>query len=150
MTTCGFLACAVAASSSAAMAVRKRGQRMVHFLRFDWSILRSAGNGGMPFRLSVAAARRMVNRTRRDASSRNGAMNLRCLIAICALLIIAGHVPAQDYKPPEAILPDEATQRAIGERTRRLSNQIENMRRLGIRDPVFVDVEVYLKAAIWI
>src|SRR5205085_12170721 len=46
--------------------------------------------------------------------------------------------------------PEEAMQREICESTRRLSQTINRMRQLKIGDPFLVDVEVYLKAALWI
>src|SRR5438552_644955 len=101
-------------------------------------------------RLSIAAPARMVNRTRPAESQRTGPMNPRNFLAFCSLLAAVGPLTAQNYTPPEPILPDEVTQREIGERTRRLSQAVEVLRRQHVSDPFLVDVEVYLKAALWI
>jgi dienelactone hydrolase len=76
-------------------------------------------------------------------------MNSRRVIVILALFAPISETIAQDYKPPAVLLPEEETQRLIGERTRQLSLQVNRMQQLKIGDPFLVDVEVYLKAAIW-
>jgi dienelactone hydrolase len=77
-------------------------------------------------------------------------MNARLFVLVLSLIGGAEHAFGQDYKPPEAIVPDDETRTEIGARSRRLSVAVDTMRRQGLRDPILADVEVYLKAAEWI
>jgi dienelactone hydrolase len=54
---------------------------------------------------------------------------------------------ANPYAPPKPQPPDKETAATIRERTDRLAETIDRLQRQGLRDPVLVDIEVYLKAA---
>jgi hypothetical protein len=68
------------------------------------------------------------------------------------MLLFLGPVPAwgQQFAPPAAKTPDEATLKAIAARTEKLGKAIEALRRQNVRDPVLAEVEIYHKAAVWI
>lgn len=57
---------------------------------------------------------------------------------------------AQDFSPPKANKPDEATRKALVAKIDKLSKELTELARLGVRDPVLAEVEVYHKAATWI
>jgi len=66
------------------------------------------------------------------------------------LLSFAGQAMAQNYAPPPATAPDEATRKDIAGKTRKLGQIIDSLRRQGVHDPYLADVEIYHKAATWI
>jgi dienelactone hydrolase len=67
-----------------------------------------------------------------------------------ALLLVFGLVLAQNYAPPPSQLPDEATLKTIADKTRKLGQIIESLRRQGVHDPYLAEVEIFHKAATWI
>src|SRR5437588_751275 len=72
--------------------------------------------------------------------------------AVVSIPIIwaAGLAGAQNYAPPASSPPDEATLTAIAEKTNRLRQTIDSLRRQGVRDPYLADVEIFHKATTWI
>jgi predicted esterase len=76
-------------------------------------------------------------------------MKLHLPLALVLLSAAAGPVAAQ-YEPPNAVPPDAAKLKEIDARTDKLKAELTNMRTKGINDPVYSDVEIYLKAAQWI
>jgi hypothetical protein len=75
---------------------------------------------------------------------------LRVSIVVIPFLTVSVGLRAQDFAPPPPFPPGEATLKAIAERTDKLGNRIMVLRRQGLRDPQLADVEVYLKASLWI
>lgn len=69
-------------------------------------------------------------------------------VFICGLLISS--LLAQNFAPPAAKTPDEATLKAIAAKTEKLGKLVTALRRQNVRDPVLAEVEIYHKAAVWI
>src|SRR5262249_39935817 len=72
-----------------------------------------------------------------------------CFLALL-LAALAGPVAAQDFSPPDAKTPDEATLKAIAEKTLRLGQAIDVLRRQGLGDPHLAEVQIFHKAATWV
>jgi hypothetical protein len=72
------------------------------------------------------------------------------LPSLLLAVAIAGPLPAQDFAPPQAQAPDEAALKAIAEKTTRLGQAIDSLRRQGVGDPHLAEVQVFHKAAAWI
>lgn len=88
---------------------------------------------------------------------------MRSLIIVCASLSILGGpqtgfsqsaqtgTPAaaaqQNYDPPKAQKPDEATLKQIADKTATLRTAIKELKQRPIADHVLIEVEIYLKAA---
>jgi predicted esterase len=70
-------------------------------------------------------------------------------LAVLLLAATAGLAAAQ-YEPPNPIIPDDAKLKEIKARTDKLEGELAKMRAKKINDPVYSDVEIYLKAAQWI
>jgi pimeloyl-ACP methyl ester carboxylesterase len=64
------------------------------------------------------------------------------------LLLGAGLLPAQDFRPPPGKAPDEATRKAIAEKTARLGEEIQALRKKGLAEPLLADLEIYHRAAV--
>lgn len=75
---------------------------------------------------------------------------MRPLSLFLALAVAAGPLGAQDFAPPQAKAPDEETLKAINEKTNRLRQAIDSLRRQGVADPYLAEVQVFHKAAVWI
>jgi hypothetical protein len=60
--------------------------------------------------------------------------------------VSAGQQPKAD---PKKYPPDEATAKLIRDRATQLKQTLIHLQRLGLRDPVLADIEVYHKAADW-
>jgi dienelactone hydrolase len=71
-------------------------------------------------------------------------------VPVIILLLAAGSLLAQDYAPPPAKAPDKDTLQAIADKTRRLGQAVESLRRQGVPDQLLVEAQVYHKAATWI
>jgi hypothetical protein len=71
---------------------------------------------------------------------------------LAALLIgtVGFAARGQNYAPPPAKPPDEATLEAIADKTTKLGALLSSLRRQDVRDPYLSDVEIYQKAALWI
>ena len=67
-----------------------------------------------------------------------------------SIVLAAAVAMAQNYAPPPALAPGEATRKAIADKTAKLGQIIESLRRQGVRDPYLAEVEVFHKAATWI
>src|SRR6516164_7811211 len=78
-------------------------------------------------------------------------MKPSCLF-LAVLLVGSSVSPArgQNYAPPPAKPPDEATLKAIADKTTKLGALLSSLRRQDVRDPYLSDVEIYHKAALWI
>jgi len=82
---------------------------------------------------------------------------LRCFVALLlpafvlslSILSLLAQTPSP-YAPPEPIKPSEEVLKKIEERKDKLTRNIQQLRRLNVRDPNLADIEVYLKAANWI
>src|SRR5438477_10388644 len=70
--------------------------------------------------------------------------------AVPLIILAAGLAAAQNYAPPPPSPPDEATLKAITDRSNKLRQTVDSLRRQGVRDPYLADVEIFLKAATWI
>src|SRR5688572_26393509 len=71
--------------------------------------------------------------------------------ALAAVVVLgAGLLAAQNFQQPAAKAPDDATLKAIAERTDKLGQQILELRKQGVTDPVLADIEVFHKAAVWL
>src|SRR5439155_10779110 len=77
-------------------------------------------------------------------------MKMHLLLTSLLLLAITGLATAYQYEPPNAIIPSAPKLKEIDSRIAKLKNELANMRAKEIRDPVYADVEVFLKAAQWI
>jgi pimeloyl-ACP methyl ester carboxylesterase len=65
-----------------------------------------------------------------------------------AALAAAGLLPAQDFRPPPGKAPDEATRKAIAEKTARLGKEIQALRKQGVAEPLLADLEIFHRAAV--
>jgi dienelactone hydrolase len=63
---------------------------------------------------------------------------------------LLGLVSAQNYDPPPSQAPDDATLKAITDKTAKLGDFIDTLKRQSVQDPYLADAEIYLKAAQWI
>src|SRR5579864_2393232 len=70
--------------------------------------------------------------------------------AFLGAFLLAAPALAQNYEPPPSNPPDAKTKATIELRTRELGNAIVSLQRLGVRDPMLGDVEIYHKASKWI
>ncbi len=70
---------------------------------------------------------------------------LTCVLAFLA----AANAPlsAQDYSPPPANRPSAEALKEIAAKTARLEERLASLRKQGVNDNVFVDLEVYLRGA---
>ena len=75
---------------------------------------------------------------------------LRSAIIALSVIFAFSLASAQDYAPPSSLVPDGAALKAIAEKTRKLGQIIESLRRQGVRDPYLAEVEIFHKAATWI
>jgi predicted esterase len=76
--------------------------------------------------------------------------SFRSLLAVAVLLAAAGLLPAQNFAPPAALAPDEATLKAITDKTTELGNALAALRKQGVGDPFLAETEIYHKAAVWV
>ncbi len=74
----------------------------------------------------------------------------RLLLALAVVAAGFGLVPAQNYAPPPANLPDEAARKEIAARADLLARRLGDLRRQGVRDPYLADAEIFFKAAQWV
>lgn len=74
----------------------------------------------------------------------------RMQIVLIAAAFVVPSLHAQNFAPPPAKTPDEATLKEIAVRTEKLGKAIESLRKQGIEDPQLADVEIYHKATVWI
>lgn len=72
----------------------------------------------------------------------------RCAVATLLLHAAAAH--AQDFAPPAPNAPTDATKKTIAEKTARLGQYVDFLRKQAVRDPALANVEIYHKAAVWI
>jgi pimeloyl-ACP methyl ester carboxylesterase len=77
-------------------------------------------------------------------------MRTRFWLGIAFITLLVGPLSAQQYAPPAAKPPDEATLKAIAAKTEKLERAILTLRKLGVRDPALADIEIFHKAAVWI
>jgi dienelactone hydrolase len=70
--------------------------------------------------------------------------------ALATIVAAFSLAAAQSYAPPPVQMPDEATLKAIANKSRQLEEAIESLRRQGVRDPYLADAQIYHKAANWI
>jgi pimeloyl-ACP methyl ester carboxylesterase len=77
-------------------------------------------------------------------------MKARFPAAVLVALFLAATAQSQDYAPPPSIPPEAKTKALIEQRTLELGKAILALQRLGVRDPILADVEIYHKAAAWI
>ena len=74
-----------------------------------------------------------------------------CYAILWSGAIFASYSSAQgDFKAPPTQKIDAETLQTIEERARQLRQQIRELKKLGVGDPILADIEVYLKAADWI
>jgi predicted esterase len=71
-------------------------------------------------------------------------------VAVVLIILAAGLTAAQNYAPPLSSPLDQATLKAITDRSNKLRQVIDSLRRQGIREPYLADVEIFYKAATWI
>jgi hypothetical protein len=74
----------------------------------------------------------------------------RLVVALAAVAIAGGLVPAQNYAPPAVTEPDDATKKEIATRVEKLEQRLAQLQKRRVGDPILGDVEIYLKAARWI
>src|SRR5437870_2660292 len=67
-----------------------------------------------------------------------------CVVA----LLLTGTGSAQDFKPSASKKPDDATLKAIDEKTRFLGKVLASLRKQGVTDPWLADTEIYHEAAV--
>lgn len=66
---------------------------------------------------------------------------------VCLALLLGTLLPAQDFKAPPGKAPDAATLKTIREKTTKLAQTLQALRRQGLAGPLLTDVEVYERAA---
>src|SRR6266545_169297 len=71
-------------------------------------------------------------------------------LALIVGLSAATLLPAQDFRLPEGKKPDDATLKAITDKTNQLGKAIQTLRRQAIGDPLLADLEVFHRAAVMI
>jgi predicted esterase len=71
------------------------------------------------------------------------------LFLVFSSLVLAVYAQ-QDYRPPASVKPDDATLKNIEDRTEKLRDRIESLRRRGVSDSIRAEAEIFLKAATWI
>jgi predicted esterase len=74
----------------------------------------------------------------------------RLALALAALALAVGLLPAQNYAPPPVTEPDDATKKEITARVEKLEQRLAQLQKRRVGDPILADVEIYLKAARWI
>jgi predicted esterase len=74
----------------------------------------------------------------------------RPLLVLAIACAAGAPVRAQNFAPPLSRTPDDATLRAIEEKTHQLGDRVDAPRRGGVRDPQLAEVQIYHKAATWI
>ena len=67
-----------------------------------------------------------------------------------ALLTTATLLLGQQFAPPAAQKPDDATLQTIVAKTDKLGKAIASLRKQNVRDPALAETEIYHKAAVWI
>jgi len=72
---------------------------------------------------------------------------LQAFFGLITLTSLSAQTP---YAPPPAEKLDPAVLKAIEERTDRLGRELENLAKRGVKDPIFADIEIFHKAAVWI
>jgi hypothetical protein len=77
-------------------------------------------------------------------------MRARLFFCLMLIALVANGLPAQQFAPPAAKPPDEATLKAIAAKTEKLDRAIASLRNQGVRDPALADIEIFHKAAVWI
>jgi len=65
-------------------------------------------------------------------------------------MFMVGLTPAQQFAPPAAKTPAEATLKTIAAKTEKLGAAIAALKRQNVRDPGLAEVEIFHKAALWI
>jgi predicted esterase len=73
-----------------------------------------------------------------------------CVVLTAGVVLLPGLLAAQSFAPPPSQPPDEATLKAIENKTARLENAVATLRRQGVRDPWLAEIQIYHKAASWI
>jgi dienelactone hydrolase len=74
----------------------------------------------------------------------------RSLLISFTLSLSLGLLAAQNYAPPPPSMPDKVTLDAIADKTEKLGQTIDSLRRKGVRDPYLAEAEIFHKAAVWI
>ena len=69
---------------------------------------------------------------------------------LLAALLSSPLIAQQDFSPPPTQKTDDAVRKTIGEKADKLNRQLAELRRLNVSDQILVEIEVYLKAAVWI
>jgi hypothetical protein len=80
-------------------------------------------------------------------------MKRHVLFSLVLMSALATLIASAQYEPPNAVKPDEAKLKEIDARMDKLKDLLKKMREKGIQkgtsEPIYVDVEVFLKAAEW-
>jgi dienelactone hydrolase len=71
----------------------------------------------------------------------------RGLLTLALGITVAKPLCGQDYGPPKVIEPSEEALQQVKEKGERLAQALTGLAKLGVKDNVLVDVEVYLQAA---
>jgi dienelactone hydrolase len=76
----------------------------------------------------------------------------RVIAAVVPVVLLAAAVllPAQEFQPPPTTSPDEATRKAIAEKTAQLGKEIRALRQKGVADFLLADMEIFHRAAVLI
>jgi pimeloyl-ACP methyl ester carboxylesterase len=75
---------------------------------------------------------------------------MRTLPSILTTALVVASATAQNYAPPPNQPPDAATLKSIVDKTEKLNKALVSLRRQGVKEPLFADVDIYHKAAVWI
>ncbi len=81
-----------------------------------------------------------------NVSRRFVAMGFLLIVLFLTAVVLTAAPPAQ-YAPPPSIKPSVEVLKQIEERQDKLSRALQQLRQLGIKDPVLADIEIYSKAA---
>jgi pimeloyl-ACP methyl ester carboxylesterase len=74
----------------------------------------------------------------------------RILLALAAVAVGVGLLPAQNYAPPAVTEPEDAAKKDIAVRVEKLEQRLAQLQKRRVPDPVLGDVAIYLKAARWV
>jgi predicted esterase len=74
----------------------------------------------------------------------------RLVLFVAFSILVLAVYAQQDYRPPPSVKPDEANLKDIEDRTEKLRDRIESLRRRGVSDSIRAEAEIFLKAATWI
>jgi hypothetical protein len=68
-------------------------------------------------------------------------------LSLCACLLLTSPAAAAQYAPPDPVPVDDRARQVIKSGTDALEFELKQLARQGVKDPIYSDIEIYLKAA---